>query len=228
MKTISKVLLIALVAMPLGFQDICLADEGLSAILDGIRKTYGPLPGLSVPYTREVVTRSMTMLGGQVKGDLASGAIYFKHPHFLRLDQERPRPETIIADGHTLWWVIPEKKCAYKYPADRFGKELRLLSDIFRGLAHVKDSFEVVLNQEDGSGEYEIELIPDPPWEEIDRIRVIADQDYQIHSIDIFNALGTITRFTLGSLSEKKDFEDGFFQFVPPEGMEVIVEGADQ
>ena len=228
MKTINKVLLIVLVAIPFGFQGTCLADESLGAILEGIRKTYGPLPGLSVPYTREVVTRSMTMLGGQIKGDLASGAIYFKHPHFLRLDQERPRPETIIANGKTLWWVIPGKNCAYRYPADQFGKELRLLSDIFRGLAHVADSFEVVLNQENVSGKYEIELIPNPPWEEIDRIQVIGGQDYQIHSIDIFNALGTITRFTLGTLSEKGDFKEGFFRFVPPEGMDVIVEGADQ
>jgi outer membrane lipoprotein-sorting protein len=211
------------------FEGVSMADEPVATILDGIKEAYHPLSGLSVPYTREVITRSMSMLGGQVKGDTASGTIYFKHPHFLRLEQEKPRPETLIANKDTLWWIIPEKKCAYQYPADDFGKELRLLSDIFRGLSHVEDSFQVVLQQEEGaSGRYEIELIPDPPWEEIDRITVSADQAYTIHAIQIHNTLGTVTRFTLGSLSEKEDFEEGFFRFEAPEGMEVIVEGTGQ
>jgi len=209
-------------------QGVSIADESLTTVLEGIQKTYGPLPGLSVPYTREVITRSMSILGAKARGDTASGKIYFRHPHFMRLEQESPKPETIIANKDTLWWYIPEKKCAYRYPASDFGKELRLLSDIFRGLAHVEDSFQVVLQGQSPSGDYEIELIPDPPWQEIDRIAVTATGQYEIRSIRIHNALGTTTRFTLGALSEKKDFEEGFFQFVAPEGVKLIVEGEGQ
>ncbi|MFO7601457.1 MAG: outer membrane lipoprotein carrier protein LolA [Candidatus Desulfacyla sp.] len=220
--------LIMVLGMTLLFQGVSIADESLSTILEGIQKTYGPLPGLSVPYTREVITRSMSMLGGQASGDTASGTIYFRHPHFLRLEQEKPKPETIIANEDTLWWYIPDKKSAYRYPANEFGKELRLLSDIFRGLAQVETSFQVVLQNQGPSGEHEIELIPDPPWQEIDRIAVTANRQYRIQSIRIHNALGTTTRFTLGALSEKKDFEEGFFRFVAPKGVELIVEGAGQ
>lgn len=220
--------LIIFLVMTWLFQGVSIADESLTTVLERIRKTYGPLPGLSVPYTREVITRSMSMLGGQAGGDTASGTIYFKHPHFLRLEQERPKPETIIANKDTLWWYIPEKKSAHRYPANDFGKELRLLSDIFRGLAHVEDSFQVVLHGQSPSEGYEIELIPDPPWQEIDRIAVTATRQYEIRSIKIHNTLGTTTRFTLSALSEKTDFEEGFFQFVAPEGVKVIVEGAGQ
>jgi len=220
--------LIMLFGMTLLFQGVSMADESLSTILEGIQKTYGPLPGLSVPYTREVITRSMSMLGAQASGDTASGTIYFRHPHFLRLEQEKPKPETIIANEDTLWWYIPHKKSAYRYPADEFGKELRLLSDIFRGLAQVEKSFQVVLQNQGPSGEHEIELIPDPPWQEIDRIAVTANRQYRIQSIRIHNALGTTTRFTLGDLSRKNDFEAGFFQFIAPKGVKLIVEGEGQ
>ena len=104
-----------------------MADESLVNILEGIQKNYGHLSGLSVPYSREVITRSMSMLGEQARGDMASGTIYFKHPDLLRLEQEKPKAETIIANNNTLWWYIPDKKCAYRYPAKDFGKELRLL-----------------------------------------------------------------------------------------------------
>jgi outer membrane lipoprotein-sorting protein len=220
--------LIIFFVMTLLFQGVSMADESLTTILEGIQKTYGPLPGLSVPYTREVITRSMSMLGDQAKGDMASGTMYFRHPHFLRMEQTKPKPETIIANQDTLWWYIPDKKSAHRYAAKDFGKELRLLSDIFRGLAHVADSFQVVLQDPPPSGGYEIELIPDPPWEEIERIAVITTPQYEIRSIKIHNTLGTVTLFTLGALSEKKDFEEGFFQFVAPDGVQLIVEGSGQ
>ena len=117
------------------------AEDALSNILQGIKEHYGQTSGLSVPYTRDVMTRSMSMLGAQSKGDLASGIIHFKAPHFLRLDQEMPASEIIIANDNILWWYIPDKKEAHRYRAKDFGKELRLLSDIFRGLAEVKIVF---------------------------------------------------------------------------------------
>jgi outer membrane lipoprotein-sorting protein len=220
--------LIMFLSMALLFQGVSIADESLTTILDGIRKTYGPLAGLSVPYTREVITRSMSMLGDQARGDMASGIIYFRHPHFLRIEQTKPKPETIIANQDTLWWYIPEKKCAYMFAAKDFGKELRLLSDIFRGLSHVADSFQVVLHDQPPSLGYEIELIPNPAWEEIERIVVTASPKYEIRSIKIHNTLGSITLFTLETMSEKKDFQEGFFQFVAPEGVKLVVEETSQ
>jgi len=220
--------LIFLLALTTLSEGICVADESLVTILEGIRKTYGPLPGLSVPYSREVITRSMSMLGEQARGDVASGRIYFKHPHFLRLEQVEPRPETLIANHDTLWWYVPDRKSVYRYPASDFGKELRLLSDIFRGLAHVENTFQVILHGRTPSGEYEIELIPDPPWQEIERIVITATQKHEIRTMSIHNTLGTVTRFTLGPLMEQRDFEEGFFQFEAPEGVRMIVEGAGQ
>jgi len=220
--------LILCLAMISLFQGVSMADESLTTILEGIQKTYGPLPSLSVPYHREVITRSMSMLGGEAKGDIASGTIYFKHPHFLRLEQKAPKPETIVANQDILWWYVPDQKTAYRYPANEFGKELRLLSDIFRGLAHVENNFQVVLQGRTPSGEYEIELIPDPPWQEIARITVTATSLYRITSIKIHNTLGTVTRFTLGELSEVRAFEEDFFRFSPPEGVKLIREGEGQ
>ena len=204
------------------------AEDALSNILQGIKGHYGNTSGLSVPYTREVMTRSMSMLGAQAKGDLASGIIHFKSPHFLRLDQEKPRDEIIIANDNILWWYLPHKKEAHRYRAKDFGKELRLLSDIFRGLAEVKDSFKVQLQEKDEKGDYKIVLVPDPLWQEIDRIALTVGPEYEIRSVRIFNALGSVTRFNLGDFELEKTFEKGFFEFVAPPGVNVVVEGKNQ
>ena len=84
-----------------------LPNGDLTDILEGIRKNYGSLPGLTLSYSREVITRSMAMLGDQVKGDLATGHMFFKPPCFLKLEQKTPKQETVISDEETLWWYIP-------------------------------------------------------------------------------------------------------------------------
>jgi outer membrane lipoprotein-sorting protein len=220
-----KILLMIPLLTLLGVSPV-LAEDALSNILQGIQNRYGMTSGLSVPYTRHVMTRSMSMLGAQSKGDPASGIIYFKSPHFLRLDQEKPSMETIIANNHILWWYIPQKKEAHRYQAKDFGKELRLLSDIFRGLAEVNDSFQTQLLEKDKKGDAQIELVPDPPWQEINRIILTISSAHEILDVRIFNALGSVTRFNLREFTLGIKFEKGFFEFVAPPGVNVIAESS--
>lgn len=205
-------------------QGTALAGEDLPLVLDGLKKAYGHLDAISVPYTREVVTRSMSMLGTQAKGDLAGGTIYFRAPDLLRLEQENPNIETIVANSATMWWYIPDKKTAYEYKTEEFGKELRLMTNIFRGLAQVEDNFKVTLHGKNSLGEYEMELIPSPPWEEIQKIEVMATDDYHIRTVKIHNLLGSVTIFTLGEFAEIHTLDKRFFTFTAPKGVKVIRE----
>lgn len=216
---------VLVLAFTLLFQgDLALSGQNLSGVLEGLNKTYGDLPGLSVPYTREIITRSMSMLGDQVKGDLATGKIYFKAPHFLRVGQETPRIETIVTDGELLWWYIPEEKSARLYPYAEFGQELRMLSDVFRGLSNAEERFVMTMLGRGEKGEYQIELRPDPPWQEIDRIGLSITESHQIRQVDIYNQVGGITRFILEAFTKEESFPEDFFRFVPPEGVKVVKE----
>lgn len=201
------------------------AGDSLPEILEGVRERYGNLPAFTVPYQREIITKSMAMLGDEMKGDLASGKIYFKPPHYLRVEQETPRPETVSTDGRMLWWYIPEKGVVYQYHADRLGKELLLLGDIFQGLRKVSDSFDVVQSDLGDTSEYHLHLVPNPPWEEIKSIDLVISRDgFYIREIEIRNVLGNITRFVLGDLVVREDLNPGFFTFEVPEGVKVIKE----
>jgi outer membrane lipoprotein-sorting protein len=202
-----------------------IGDEGLTEILDGILGRYGGLPGLAVDYQREIVTKSMAMLGESMKGDSASGKIYFRPPHFLSVKQTKPRPETLTTDGQTLWWYIPEKKLVYQYPSKSLGRELFLLGDIFQGLGSVGDSFDVIQSDLGDQKEYHLRLVPDPPWEEIDHIDLTVDKSrFDIRVVEVHNTIGNITRFLLSGLSERDDLDVDFFKFRVPNGVRVIKE----
>jgi outer membrane lipoprotein carrier protein len=199
------------------------ADESLLNILQGVQKHYGGLPGLSLSYERSVITKSMALLGDQMKSDLATGRIFFKPPHFLRIEQEKPTPESVISDGDTLWWYNPKKSEVFRYQSSKLGHELKLLGEIFQGLRGVEESFMVVLAGVDEGGNYRLELTPKPPWPDITHILLtVARGDYRITVMEIHNVIGGLTRFTLGPRTAQKSFEPGFFQFQPPEGVKVI------
>lgn len=201
------------------------AEDSLSRILQGVKDRYGRMPGLSAEYTREVITRSMSMLGGKASGDRATGTLSFRSPCFLRLDQKSPDPEMLLTDGKSLWWYIPKKGEVHRYKASKFGKELSLLADIFQGLVRVGERFEATLLSETPQEGSRIELKPTPPWEEVDRIVLDLSPSHEIRGLDIVNLLETVTRFTISGVHAKDAFEEGFFEFVVPQGVKLIEEG---
>jgi outer membrane lipoprotein-sorting protein len=201
------------------------AGENVTEILGGLRSHYGTLPGLTVPYKREIITRSMAMLGTQMKGDVATGIIYFKPPHFLKVAQQTPKEEYVISDGKVLWWYIPDKALAYRYPSEKLGKELQVLSDTFQGLKQAEENFKITLKQDEEKKLYLLNLVPDPPWQQVEHVGLLIDpQDYSIRMISIYNYMGGITRFMLEKLSVRYDLNENSFHFQAPDGVRIVEE----
>lgn len=198
------------------------SDDSLIVVLNGILKRYGDLPGLAVNYQREIITKSAAILGDEMKTDLAAGSFIFRSPHYLKVIQNLPREEIIITDGQIIWWYIPDKKVVYRYPADKLGKELKLLSDIFKGLNKATEGFDITYEESPDKEAYHLSLVPKEPWEEIDHISLSVGRDaFNIMVVEIHNLFGSVTRFRLGGLSVRENFEKGFFEFIVPEGVQV-------
>jgi outer membrane lipoprotein carrier protein len=212
----------------LSHASVSIADDQLSMVLDGILKRYNGLKGLSVPYKREIITKSMAMLGNEVKADAATGKILFKPPDYLAIQQETPARETVTTDGQTLWYYIAQKNAVYEYSADKVSKEIRLFSKIFSGLSKVRDSFEVSQSELADKKEYHLKIVPNPPWEEVDYINLLVNRNnYDIRVVEIHDLLGSTTRFTLDEFSVRKDLQTDIFTFKAPAGAKVIKEGQE-
>jgi outer membrane lipoprotein-sorting protein len=201
------------------------ADPPLSTILEGIRKRYGLVPGLTLTYEREAITKSMAMLGGQVKPEVATGLIYYKPPHFLKFQQETPTKEVLVTDGNVLWWYIQAKNQAHRYSSHQISEEVKLLGDIFQGLRGVEQSFVILQKGEDDKGALILEVTPSPSWGEIDHIDLtLTPGSFHIQKVEIYNLLGGLTRFKLGDSIKEERFKDDFFTFTPPPGARIIDE----
>jgi outer membrane lipoprotein-sorting protein len=212
------------IALLLCFTSPASARQDVTTLIGKMQEKYGGLKGASAPYTREVISHSMAMMGGKVSGDLASGRLFFQAPHFMRLDQEEPTHETLVTDGHTLWWYVPDQKTVYRYPAEKFGKELTLLADIFQGLKTVEKRFQITLLEPDKANAFRLKLTPTPPWEQVDYLVLGLSPSFDIRLLEIHNLLGSVTRFTIQGLKPAGPFEQGFFKLKVPEGVKIIEE----
>lgn len=199
------------------------ADTGVNEVLHKVVENNKQFSkGMTVPYEREILTKSMAMLD-DMGFDKATGVFFFKGPDLLKVRQETPTVETLTSNGKNIWWYVPDKKTVYRF--DDMGRELSILCMIFMGLKDPGDTFSITGTETGTKGEYRLTLIPNEAWEEIDSIKVtVSDKDYRITRIEIYDIAGNITRFKLGEFEEKKDLDDGFFDFKIPAGVKVINE----
>jgi outer membrane lipoprotein carrier protein len=215
-----------LIVLSLGtiLQGAAFPDDRVDTILNGLHRTYGSVQGLTALYTREAISKTMVTLGATEKRDIARGRLYFKPPYLLRLEQSSPQEELLITDGQKLWWYIPKKKEAYRYSADAFGTELRLLGEVFQGLSGARNKFKITCRQNPDTGDYYLELTPDPPWKDIDHLELIIEKGtFRIEQVDIVNTIGGLTRFILSKVKEDVPLSDELFSFSPPPGAKLIV-----
>ena len=215
--------LLAFCLVYLSFVARGMAQE-VNQILEGIHNRYGAHGGLIIHYRREVKTKTMSMLGNQVKSDLASGKIYVLPPDLLKVEQTEPRREDLITDGNYLWWVIPEEKKVYKYYSKQFGQELRIIADIWQAPSRLKKRFSIRLLQPKDPNHLILEMLPCPPSKNVSRIRIELSRDFELKALDIVNPLGTTTRFYFDSIEPAKALTKKSFKFTVPDGFTVIHE----
>lgn len=211
-------------AFPAAGPSPALAGNPRQEVVDCLRDELAELQGLSIPYERVIFTSSTMLLGGGTGEDPAKGVMYFKPPHYLKIAQDDPREEIVIADGRLLQWYIPAEKRVYRYDADIMGQELRALTDVFRGLRDVEETFEVIWEGHTEKGDRRIRLLPTPPWPQTDSIALEVTTGCRLRNVEIHNAMGNITRFTLGFIQEREVFEEDFFSLSVPQGVRVIDE----
>ena len=198
-------------------------DDQLAEILNGVSDRYGEVSGLTADYTRESISKTMAMLKAADKHDLAKGKLFFKPPNFLRLEQASPQEELLLTNADTLWWYIPIKREAYKYPVKKFGAELQLLSNILKGMKRIKDDFQISLGPGKEVNASLLMLSPKQPSQEIDHLEVEIDKEnFSIKQVSVYNNLSGVTKFFFKNWEQGNNFNKDFFSFSPPSGIRVI------
>ena len=175
------------------------------------------------------VTQEMTIasLGKTV---VSHGTIAFKRPGKLRLELTDDEPQTVVADGTTLWLYQPKEQQVMKAPFDAAFRSTTPIS-FLTGVGRINDDFEVQLDGNTPAGtvtpgappEIVLLLTPKRAGNDVGQLRLtVAPDSFDIRSAEVHDPLGNISRLRFDHMHRNGGVPDEQFVFHVPPGVDVI------
>ena len=175
------------------------------------------------------VTQEMTV-ASVGKAITSHGTIAFKKPGKLRLELTDEDPQTVVADGTTLWLYQPKEQQVMKAPFDAAFRSTTPIS-FLTGVGRITDDFEVRLDAggagttpAGGTGqEIVLLLTPRRTGSDVGQLRLtVAPDTFDIRGAEVHDPLGNISRLRFDHLRRNVGLADDQFVFHVPAGTDVI------
>lgn len=198
-------LLILLVVLPLA----AAAEEPV----DALERYFESVDTLQGEFVQETIDDAGTVV------EEADGTFVIARPERFRWHYETPYEQLIVADGERLWVHDVDLEQVTVRPLDAVlgVGAAQLLSGDFEAMT---ESFTVVA----GEGDW-IRLEPtDPAWD-FQHVRLRLE-DGVPRVMEVRDDIGQTVRISLNRLERNARVDSARFDFEPPEGVDVIEDGA--
>ena len=188
----------------------------LEDIIAGVEKRYSG-SGFFARFNQTSTLKEMGIT------DSASGSVYVKHPGMMRWEYEKPDRQIFTTDSQTLWIYRPEDNQVMVGEAPAYfgsGKGASFLSD----MKQLRENF-IILRREQAETDLLYVLTLTPKVQKVDVSVIylsISKTMYDIVQIATLNSYGDETRITFHDLRFNQGFDNNFFKFNIPDGMDVL------
>jgi outer membrane lipoprotein carrier protein len=173
---------------------------------------------LAETVTLEARFSQVLLESDSTRAQVSEGRFYLHRPQRFRWDYDSPAPQLVVADGEHLWLYDPdlEQVTVRRLDDGLSATPAMLLS----GDGSLEDSFRIgAAYREDG---YDwVELAPLSDSADFAGLRV-GFEGGRLASMELIDALGQTTVILFSELKLNPPLDPGLFQFVPPEGADVI------
>jgi outer membrane lipoprotein carrier protein len=145
------------------------------------------------------------------------GRMYLRRPNHFRV--ELGDGSLVVADGQAIWSYSETNHQAIVSP---YAGEVQTPWEVF---LDYNTRYEPIAVEEAKLGKHECYLLVLRPLDEgqTTQMRVWVDRDrWYLRRVEQLEASGNITTYILSDVRTNKTLEDGLFEFVPPEGTDLI------
>jgi outer membrane lipoprotein carrier protein len=188
----------------------------LEDIIAGVEKRYSG-SGFFARFNQTSTLKEMGIT------DNASGSVYVKHPGMMRWEYEKPDRQIFTTDSQTLWIYRPEDNQVMVGEAPVYfgsGKGASFLSD----MKQLRKNF-IILRHEQADTDRLYVLTLTPKIQKVDVSVIylsISKTTYDIVQIVTLDSYGDETRIMFHDLRFNQGYENNFFKFTIPDGMDVL------
>jgi outer membrane lipoprotein carrier protein len=154
-----------------------------------------------------------------------SGTLWLKKPRKMRWEYRSPKEKLFISDGRAVWFYLPSERQLRKTTLKKLDDlrsplafllgKTKLESEL-RGLSKVTDQSPL------DPANTLLRGAPQAMAGQVNEVQLEITPSSQIARIVLMEADGTSTEFRFAGWKENVELSDRRFEFVPPEGVEVV------
>jgi outer membrane lipoprotein carrier protein len=215
LRQLMLILLMMVIPISAQAQETALPAMSIDEILDRVENIY-TASRFSASFIQASTIKAMDIT------DSASGKLYVQYPGKMRWEYLQPEPQLIVTDGIDLWMYRPEDNQVMLGQASTFfseGKGAGFLSDI----RLLRKDFEVSLEDIRFGDYYNLKLVPlEKNWDIAYVHLLVSRKTFHIAQVFTYNAYDDVTRIELVAPQFNEAFDDAFFTFDIPKGVDVL------
>jgi len=190
------------------------AEPGAASVVEALEAKYRTVDALKADF---VQTTHSSVYGD----DVQRGHLLVKRPAMMRWEFEGDEERQFVTDGKTMWVYTKADQQVIRY--DDIGSDRSPLDSLLSSLDHLDELFDVRLGER-AEGSTTLELTPHDQ-EEVKRARLVLDENLVVQHLTIVDPFDSVTDLAFSNLQLDPEIPDSAFEFVVPEGVEVIPGG---
>ncbi len=213
---------IALVALIIGMPMVVYSadtnaaqDLSIDEILERVEAIY-TASEFSAQFIQASTIKAMDIT------DSASGLLFIKYPGKMKWEYQEPESQIIVTDGDQLWMYRPADNQVMLGKTSSFfseGKGAGFLSDI----RLLRKDFDIILENIRFGDYYNLKLVPrEQSWDIAYVHLLVSRETFRIAQVFTYNAYEDVTRIELKDLKFNQTFDNSFFTFQIPAGVDVL------
>ncbi len=193
----------------------CAQTDGLEALENFLRTTRSGRADFT-----QVVT-SPPREGQAPRARQSTGSFEFQRPHRFRFIYRKPFPQTIVADGQTLWLHDPDlNQVTARRQAQALGSTPAALIATASDLAALRQEFELSAAPERDGLQW-VQATPRAREGALRSVR-IGFRGPELAALEILDSLGQQSALRFGRMEINPALPAETFQFRPPPGADVL------
>jgi outer membrane lipoprotein carrier protein len=156
------------------------------------------------------------LIDGGEKADLNTGRVWMQAPDQFRWHYLDPIEQLIVADGQKVWVYDEDlEQVTVKTQSNQLNPIYVIINDE-KSQQHYDIKHEV-----QSQGIDWISLTPKVPNEEVETVWLAIEKSL-VTQIKVVNKFSQTMIFEFSDIKKNPDFKTGLFEFVPPDGVDVV------
>lgn len=209
------IILMMMIPVSAHSEEAALPSMSVDEILERVEKIY-TASRFSASFIQATTIKAMEIT------DSASGKLYVQYPGKMRWEYLTPESQVIVTDGEQLWMYRPEDNQVMLGQASTFfgdGKGAGFLSDI----RLLRKDFDITLEDIRFGDYYNLKLVPlEENWDIAYVHLLVSRTTFHIAQVFTYNAYDDVTRIEIVDPQFNEPFEDAFFTFKIPKGVDLL------